>query len=301
MKHFAAIDLGTNTFHILIVRKTMTLWEEVYRKRVFVNIAEGGIETISPICYQRGLDTILGFHQKIKEYDIKQISTFGTAALRTATNGPAFQSEVKQRTGLEIQIIDGQREAQLIAKGTKAIVDMSIGNYLIMDIGGGSVEFILVQNNQENYIESFPIGITSLHRQFPHSEPISDIEIASIDEYLSKRIAPLRDKIENLTIEGLVGASGSYEVLEKILSDSITKNSASKISINRVTEQIDRILKLDLSARLADPDIPNQRAKLIVIAVLLMKHVLGLCKFNSMIISPFALKEGALLELMDLD
>lgn len=297
-EHYAVIDLGTNTFHLLIVKKNKTNWEEIYRKRVFVNIAKEGIQTIGKASYERGMETIIEFHNSLQEFDVRNVKVFGTAALRTATNGPAFQSEVQQKTGLSIEIINGQREAELIAKGTKAVVDMSMGNYLIMDIGGGSVEFILVQDDLETYVESFPIGITSLYRRFPHKEPITEVEIQRINDYLSGILVPLRERIGELKINGLIGASGSYEVLEQILSNNIAKSKSSKFPIDEIVEQIDRIIKLDLAERLQEPAIPEQRAKLIVIAFLLMKHVEDLSSFDSMIISPFALKEGALIEMI---
>jgi len=301
MEHFAVIDLGTNTFHILIVKKTSTHWDEVYRKRVFVNIAEHGIETLGADCYRRGMETIVEFHEELVKLEVKQVSVFGTAALRTASNGATFRSEVKNKTGLTIEIIDGRREASLIAKGTKAIVDMAKGNYLIMDIGGGSVEFILVQDVEETYIESFPIGITSLYNKLPHGEPISRDEIAKINEYLDEQLKPLKNKLNDISIEGLIGASGSYEVLEKIITGNIAERKASRFDITDINKQIDHIIKMDLSERLQNPSIPKQRAKLIVVAVILMKHVLNITSFKSMIISPYAIKEGALLEMMNLD
>lgn len=300
-QNFAVLDLGTNTFHLLIVRKNESGWEEIYRKRVFVNIAEEGIQTIGANCYNRGIETIEAFHVKLSELEVKQVKVFGTAALRTASNGPAFQAEVKLKTGITIEIIDGQREAALIAKGTKTIVDITVGNYLIMDIGGGSVEFILVQNNQETYIESFPVGITALYNQFTHSEPITIEEEQSINDFLSQQLAPLEQKIKHLEIEALVGASGSYEVLEKILSGEIAKDTSSKFEIEDILEQINKISKQNLATRLENQHIPAQRAKLIVVAFLLMKFVIKLSTVKSVIISPYALKEGALIELMNLD
>lgn len=301
MGHYAVIDLGTNTFHLLIVKKTSSSWDEVYRKRVFVNIAEHGIETLGEDCYRRGIETIVEFRKALKKFGVAKVKVFGTAALRTATNGATFRSEVKQKTGLVIEIINGQREAMLISKGTKAIVDMSAGNYLIMDIGGGSVEFILIQDLEEIYIESFPVGITNLYNQLPHGEPISEDEIAKMHEYLHKQLKPLTNRIEKISIKGLIGASGSYEVLEKILTGSIAKNKASQFDIADVITHIDNIIKMDISERLRNPNIPKQRAKLIVVAVILMKYVLNITSFKSMIISPFAIKEGALLEMINLD
>lgn len=298
MSHYAVIDLGTNTFHLLVVKKTDQLFEEVYRKRVFVNIAEEGISTLGENCYDRGIDTILEFKRILSNYPGIKLQVFGTAALRTATNGPQFQKEIKDKTNITIQIIHGQREAALISKGTKAIVDTSEGNYLIMDIGGGSVEFILIQNGEDIYMHSFPIGITALYNQYPHNEPINEVDIKKINQYLSKVLKPLKQKIQDIDIDGLIGASGSYEVLERILSRKISKNKSSRFPIAQIIEQMNIIISQDLEERLANELIPNQRAKLIVIAFILISHVLKLSQFQSLIISPYALKEGAIMEML---
>ena len=296
--HYAVIDLGTNTFHLLVVKKTTQLFEEVYRKRVFVNIAEEGISTLGEACYTRGINTILEFHNSLKDYPDVKLSVFGTAALRTASNGPQFQQEVLDKTNIAIQIIDGKREASLISKGTKAIVDTSDGTYLIMDIGGGSVEFILIQDGEDIYAESFPVGITALYNQFPHTEPISHEDQEIIEQYLSKILQPLKNQLEDQVIEGLIGASGSYEVLEKILSGNIKSHESSKFPIHLIQEQIKIIMAQDLDERLSSDLIPDQRAKLIVTAFVLINYVLSLCQFNALIISPYALKEGAIMEML---
>lgn len=301
MSHFAVIDLGTNTFHLLIVKKTENLFEEVYRKRVFVNIAEEGITTLGEKCYLRGINTLLEFHEILQNFKVKALKVFGTAALRTATNGLLFINEIKTRTDITIEIIDGQREAQLISLGTKAIVDMQLGIYLIMDIGGGSVEFILIQDGTDVYTQSFPIGITALYNKFTHSEPITADEINEIGYYLDYILAPLKNQISSLKINGLVGASGSYEVLEKMLSGEINSTASSKFDIELIINEINKVLRMPYVDRLNHTSIPQQRAKLIVIAFLLMKYVVELSKFDSLIISPFALKEGAIMEMIDLD
>lgn len=298
--HFAVIDLGTNTFHLLIVRRSGEHFEEVYRNRVFVNIAEEGISKLGDACYRRAMDAIMNFQSALEEYDDIRVQTFGTAALRTASNGPQFQKEVKDKTGITIQIIDGNREAELISIGTKSIVDTSSGNYLIMDIGGGSVEFILIKNGIDTYVRSFPVGITALYNEYPHHEPLREKDRIEIFQYLNKVLDPLKKELVNLKIDGLIGASGSYEVLEKIISGTLSKHESRSFPVDDVKKQMNIILAQTLEQRLNNKDIPSQRAKLIVTAFLLIEFVFDLSEFNSLIISPYALKEGAIIEMLEI-
>ncbi|NJK83906.1 MAG: hypothetical protein HC912_08960 [Saprospiraceae bacterium] len=152
MNRYAVIDLGTNTFHLLIVEQNR---QKLYQERQFVKLAENGIEHISAAPFQRGIETMLHFHRVLKKFDVQQVQAFGTAALRTAHNGSAFIEEVEEATGIEIQLISGEREAALIQKGVAQAIPATDAHSLIMDIGGGSVEFILANQHEVFWAQSF--------------------------------------------------------------------------------------------------------------------------------------------------
>ena len=125
MAKYGVIDLGTNTFHLLIVainEEGQLL--ELQRKRIFVKLAEDGIQTIGPRPYQRGIEVLRYYNKILKEHQISDVKALGTAALRTASNGSSFIKDVKQHTGIEIEIITGDMEAALIHKGVMKAVDL---------------------------------------------------------------------------------------------------------------------------------------------------------------------------------
>src|SRR5690554_4229140 len=104
MAYYGALDCGTNTFHLIIAKiGEEDPWEVVYRSRVFVYLAENGIETITPKSYKRALKTIGGFNDEIKKYELAGFRAVGTAALRTADNGLQFIEEVKEKYGINIE------------------------------------------------------------------------------------------------------------------------------------------------------------------------------------------------------
>ena len=141
----AVMDLGTNTFHLLIARGDAANPEELFHTTVPVKLGEGGINSgiIQPAAYQRGIETMLNFSARIKEFTAERVSAIATSALRSASNGRDFIDEVRGRTGIAIETINGDREAQYIYEGVKAGHCLTAKNSLILDIGGGSVEFIL--------------------------------------------------------------------------------------------------------------------------------------------------------------
>jgi len=129
----AVIDLGTNTFHILIAEAQADhSFKDLHRQRFFVKLAEEGIETIGQAPLDRGFKALTHFKKLIEELQVTQIKAIGTAALRTASNGPAFVQQVKEKLGFQIELISGDQEATFIHKGVSLAVPFKEQNYLLM-------------------------------------------------------------------------------------------------------------------------------------------------------------------------
>ena len=220
----AVADLGTNTFHLLIVDVLEDKsFKEVYRERRFIHLAEDGIKTIGAAPYQRGIETLNSFAVQMMKHRVDKFKIKGTAALRRASNGAQFLSEVKAKTNISIETITGDEEAKLIYYGVREAVQLSVEPSLIIDVGGGSVEFIIADHEKMFWAQSFPIGVAVLYKDFHHSEPISINEIQILKQYLDTTLAPLKEAFSNYNIKSLIGASGTFDVLEKAMR--ITKKN----------------------------------------------------------------------------
>lgn len=295
----AIIDLGTNTFHILIVDTTIDgTFKEIYRKRVFVQLGEEGVKTLGDAALQRGFDTLKDFKQTIDELGVERTKANGTAALRTATNGPAFVQKVKAKIDLQIDTISGDKEAELIYYGVRQCVPMTDEAMLIMDIGGGSVEFIIANKHKAFWAQSFPIGVAVLFKQFHHSNPISKQEITAVRQYLNKILIPLKEALKQTPIHALIGASGTFEVIETIVVNESTERYSS-IQSSDFYPIFKDILPLSLAERLTHRDIPTQRAELIIVALLLIDCTLEISASEQLLISSYAMKEGILWEMLN--
>ena len=172
------IDLGSNTFHILVIEKTEEgQFQTIFKQRDFVALGEGGLGRITDAAFQRGIDTIGKYIEILDQLRIENRIATGTAAIRSASNGELFKETVGNQFDLDIEIISGQREASLIYEGVNLVMPERSGNFLIMDIGGGSVEFILRQDNKMVYSESFNIGIAHIYSKFVKNDPLTQNEI----------------------------------------------------------------------------------------------------------------------------
>ncbi|MBC8082509.1 MAG: phosphatase, partial [Hymenobacter sp.] len=170
-RRLALIDMGTNTFHLLIVE----LPEErhagplvLLRTKVGVRLGEGGISKgeIAPAAFARALHTLDAFQEEIELHQVTEVRATATSAVRVARNGPELVQTIFEQTGIRVEIITGEREAELIAIGVRQAVPLGREVHLIVDIGGGSVEFILADAATIFWKQSFEIGAQRLLDMF---------------------------------------------------------------------------------------------------------------------------------------
>lgn len=296
--HFAAIDLGTNTFHLLIAAVNGTRWKPVYQEEVFVKLGRNGTQTLADEAIQKGLETLESFHNRLREYAVQHTIAAGTAALRTAANGPAFAQKAAQIIGITPAIIHGDLEASLIFKGVQSSLPATLSDYWIMDIGGGSVEFILVIQHKIHWKKSFPIGNAILTRTFHHSDPISIQQLHQLEEFLDKTLPPLWE-VWGLGPPILVGAAGTFDVIAQHCHTCDTGNSFNSIDFLLWQEFSQKVITSTRQERIAQTGIPDERVDYIVSALGLVRYLLQKGKVQTWYTSTHSLKEGLLETLIE--
>jgi len=298
MNRFAVIDLGTNTFHLLITESDPKgLSKELYRERIFVKLAEDGIGTIGKNAYARGFAALKHFQKIISEKAIDKVKAFGTAALRTASNGKEFIQDVNKKIGISIELISGDEEARLIHLGVLQAVKLDDKKGLIMDIGGGSVEFIIADQREVFWAKSFPIGVAVLHNHFHKKEPIHSDEIEILRVHLENTLQPLFDVLEKHKPPNLIGASGTFDVLENLLPHLQKTELSTTIEVEKFHPLYNRILKMNLKERHAEEGIPSSRADMISVALVLIDFIIQKANIQKIMVSAYAMKEGILWEM----
>lgn len=298
MNRYGVIDLGTNTFHLLIIEVNDSGdVTELFRKRIFVKLAEEGIEKIGKKAYSRGLETLAHFKEILLQFQVQKLNAFGTAALRTASNGNDFVKDVKSQIDISIQLIPGEEEARLIHLGVTQAVEFGHDKGLIMDIGGGSVEFIIADKNEVFWAKSFPIGVAVLYNNFHQSEPISSDELSTLHAYLEEILSPLVQVLHHHHISYLIGASGTFDVLENILPNSKKTQLSAMIESKKFFPIFQKILGMNMEERRADKNIPDTRADMIVVALVLIEFIIKKINSEQILVSAYAMKEGILWEM----
>jgi len=303
----AVMDLGTNTFHLLIVDGSVSDLKEIIREQVAVKLGEGGINKglIQPAAFERGIKAMQGFQNLIEKKHVKQVRAIATSALRSAANGQAFINEVKVKIGISIEIIDGNEEAGYIYKGVKAADCLSQQNSLIIDIGGGSVEFIIGNNEHILWKQSFEIGAARLMDLFHRTDPIPPESITALNLYLEDCLKPFFDAASHYTIKNIIGSSGVFEsyaeVIELAKGNPFDLKKVNHYEFNKdeLLALIEKLVRSSHQDRLVTKGILPIRIDMIVVASLLTRFVIQRLGVDKVMMTTNSLKEGVLAEMME--
>ncbi|MBK8627596.1 MAG: hypothetical protein IPN86_19135 [Saprospiraceae bacterium] len=300
MDKLAVIDLGSNTFHLLIVQmKIGGGFDIVFRKRVFTGLSDGGISVIKEHKINQGLETIREFRDILDMFHNPRLSVIGTAALRNASNRSVFIDQAETILQSKINIIDGIQEADYIYKGMTLHQDLQSGAHLIMDVGGGSTEFILVNEGEKIWSNSYPLGVGMLHEEFHKTEPITNSAIHNLTVYVQQMTAEIAKIIGPYKPFTLAGASGSFEILLMMTGIKISQNNINTVTNEKFLAIYDKIITSDEAQRNTIEGLPSERVKLIVVGMVLKKAIFDLLQPEKILVSPYSLKEGVLREMIE--
>ena len=299
MPTVAALDLGTNTFHILIADIDKNVFHKVYQERIFTKLGEEGTQKIGKRSFQRGIEALDHFNNLIKEHKVDHIKALGTAALRDASNGADFIKEAAEKFDIHIELIDGLREADFIYRGVQLAIPQQNAPYIIMDIGGGSVEFIIANSSQIVYKESFKIGLSPLHSVVDISNVARVEDVAQIHRWLVGKLGNLYKAIQQYNPQNLIGSAGAFEVLLSMNGNDFNQSTWSSITQSNLSKLYIKVLGSSRDEKLSMLGLPVERVDYISAALVLIWHVMDTVSPEQILISKYALKEGVLSTFLD--
>ena len=307
-KRIAAIDMGTNSFHLIIVevredgsikfldgeREFIRLGSELGEDLSF--ISEG--ETAKAILVLQNFATIAKYHKA----DIRAVST---SAVREAKNKNNFIEEVFKPTGIKVETIEGAEEAKLIFLGMKNALPINDKSVLGIDIGGGSTEFIHGVNGIPIYAESVKIGAVRLSKKFFPDFIITDSALKQCSDYVEQQIK-MNSKIQtNIKIDFAVGSSGTVDTI--CLIKQFKKGADIKPRLNGYTfdkSEFEEIYSFVMNLKNPDermkvPGIESKRADIIPAGLIILKKAIELFNIKKMVLSEYALREGVVYDLIN--
>ncbi|MBI3500269.1 MAG: Ppx/GppA family phosphatase [Bacteroidetes bacterium] len=304
----AILDLGTNTFNIFVAEifsdKT---YSKLYKSKIPVKLGEGGINKnhIEPKPFRRGIKALKKHKKTAEEFGAENIFAFGTSAIRSANNGNDFIKAAKEKTGIDIKIISGDKEAELIYYGVRSAVKMDNTPSLIMDIGGGSTEFIIADKNKILWKQSFLLGAARLREKFHPSDPLTEPEKKKIEKHLEENLQPLFEAVKKFPVTELIGSSGSFDSLAEMIAyryydiGLLKGNTEYDFNLDDCKKLYDIILKSTIEERLHMKGLVKMRVDMIVVSAIFVDYVFEKLALKKMRLSRYSLKEGVLWEVLN--
>lgn len=299
---YAIIDLGSNTFHLLIIEKQGDTIHTLVKEQIPAKIAKAGINQgiIADEAIERALKVLHRFRQQIDDRGValENCKALGTSAIRNANNGTEFCQIIEKETGIVIEVISGDREAELIYEGVRQALDLGAVPSLIMDIGGGSVEFIICNAARIFWKQSFEIGGQRLLEKFVHTDPVSFSAIQRMSNYFQEQLLPLLNAAHQYAPQTLVGSSGSFDTLadmdfmHRLGHLPNPEQTDFDYSMEEFYRAYELLTTLNRDERIAIPGMIELRVDMIVPAMVLIAHVLKSLNIKQIRCSTYALKEG---------
>jgi exopolyphosphatase/guanosine-5'-triphosphate,3'-diphosphate pyrophosphatase len=302
----AVIDLGTNTCNLLVAEINSTEYHILHQSKQLVRLGDNKIKSneISPEATQRVLESFFKHQEIIEDFKVDKIRAIATSAVRSAANRIEFLEQIGEKTGYVVKVVSGEKEAELIFNGVLLAFQDFADPAVILDIGGGSNEIILVKDNEIIWKESRPTGMARVINQFEISDPILPSETETIRNYFSAQHKNAFEESLSENVKTLIGCSGAFDTIADII-DKVAPGKkqriTQKISTGDFYNVYDKIIHSTRDERLCMKGMDMVRVDLIVPAVILIEKLISGAQIENIIQTDFALREGVLFEMMNKD
>ncbi len=307
----AAIDIGTNSIHMVVVRiiPALPAFTIVDREKDTVRLGDRDPETgnLKPEIMQKAIATLRRCQEVAKSLNAEQIIAVATSAVREAPNGRDFLKQIEAEIGLRVDLISGQEEARRIYLGVLSGMEFHNQPHAIIDIGGGSTELILGDSHEPRSLSSTKIGAVRLTAEFVSTDPISNAEFLSLQAYvrgmLERSVEELREHLKPGESPRLVGTAGTIETIATIVAREKlgivpTPLNGYQFSLKDLRELVLRLRKMNYAERAAIPGMSDRRSEIIVAGAIILQEAMTLLGLDAIAICERSLREGVIVDWM---
>src|SRR5688572_30509113 len=300
----AAIDIGTNSVHMIVVRVRPDLsFEVIDREKAMVRLGAGGLDgrALTAESMTAALQALSRFKRLAESHQVDHIVAAATSATREARNGGEFLARIARDTGIRPLVISGPEEARLIHQAAVYGVDVGSGRAVVIDVGGGSVEITLGNATSIQLARSFKIGVIRLTERFVKTDPLSARDERKLSKFILGEIDRHCEQIATIGFDQVIGTSGTILSLGAVAATMARGTPPTELrNLHVPAKQLRRLRKevvgLDLEQRLALPGLDPRRADLVVAGGVLLDTILRRLGAEELTLCDLALREGLVLD-----
>jgi len=312
---YAAIDIGTNTLRLLIAESNSEdPYKVVHRDRAVTRLGGKFSEEYGLIdddAASRTVDVLRRFSTSLKKHKVNHVKVVGTSVIRRARNRVKFLNDVYQETGLKIDVITGHDEALLTLRGVLQVIGRN-GRYVVMDIGGGSTEYILGHDEEVSSVYSIEMGVVSLTEKFILSDPPSHMEQSRLETKIGSELTDLISEInanqpdlpffsgdKGAILAGTAGTPTTLAAIDQGMEAYKPERiNGYQLPLDRLKTMYDRLSGLTLMERRKIPSLEKGREDVILAGIFIILKTMELLDFKVMVVSDSGLLEGVMLGLI---
>ena len=300
----AAIDIGTNSVHMIVVQVRPDLsFEVIDREKEMVRLGAGGLDgrRLTDTAMAAALQALSKFRRIAESHAVDEVLAAATSATREAENGAEFLGAIERQTGIRPRVISGTEEARLIHLAAVYGVDVNRGSAVVIDIGGGSVEITLGSAQKLQLARSFKIGVIRLTERFVKSDPLDGRDERKLVRHVSKEIEKHVEAIVASGYDRVIGTSGTILSLGTIAAQEADDEPAEevrnlRIPVKNIHRLRKRIVHLTMQQRLRLAALEPKRVDIIVAGAVLLDTILQKLGADELTLCDLALREGLILD-----
>ena len=297
----AAIDIGTNSLHMIVVRVRPDLsFEVIDREKEMVRLGTGGLDGrgLADTSMAAAIQTLSKFMRIAASHGVDEVVASATSAVREAKNGADFVNAVTREVGLHVRVISGSEEARLIHLAAGYAADLGKGTAVVIDIGGGSTEITVGTAERMQTGRSFKLGVIRLTERFVKTDPLTDKERRRLVRHVRKEAGPYLRTLAKRRVDRVIGTSGTILSLGALAVDRRPADDIRNLRVpaKDLARMTRRLTEMALEDRLKLPNLDPRRADLAPAGALLLDTLLEELRAEEITLCDFALREGLILD-----
>ena len=300
----AAIDIGTNSVHMIVVQVRPDLsFEVIDREKEMVRLGAGGLDgrALTPTAVASALQALTKFKRLADAYGVDEIVATATSATREAENGGDFLDAIARETGIRARVISGAEEARLVHIAAAYGIDLGGRSGVVIDIGGGSVEITLGTTRRVTLARSFKVGVIRLTERFVRSDPMSPRDERRLEKHVRREVREHVARIRRRRFVRVIGTSGTILSLGALAaaeeSGTLPQDLRNvRVGARAIRRLRRRLLSMDQRGRLQFAGLDPRRADLAVAGIVLVDTILQELGADELTLCDLALREGLVLD-----
>ena len=285
-KRIAAIDVGTNSIHMIVAELQRRGYRVVDKEKEMVQLGLSSLDgaPLSESAMTRGVAAIAHMADVARGWNVEEIIAVATSAVREAPNRRDFLRRVKEASGVKVRVISGEEEADYIYRAIRSSIDLGGGTSLCVDIGGGSVEFIIATASEIYFTASEPLGSLRLAQRFNLQDLASDDDINACRRFVAGHLRRVHKKVRHIGVDQCIGTSGTIQALASLVTPPFSRASLeellSKLTGTTAKERVERL------------GVEEKRANTIIAGAAVLLAILETLDIESLVVCPAAIREG---------